>query len=397
MNIIAEYRPDESIIHDSIKAHDILDKTTYFKPLKLHAKIFTIVKTIMKLALFKPFKLLRFMYDVYLKLLLDFHVPLSTRLSLLWDNSKWALLFDVMSRKKRFDIIHCHFGQNGIHGAYLKHWGIPGRLVITFYGTDLTQYVTNKPSSLYSFLFKKGDLFLPICQFFKDILIDLKCNPKKIEIHHIGIDLGFFCPAGNLNSDQEPSILSVGRLVNKKGFFYSIKSIERLKQQYPAIKLSIIGDGPNRAYLEKLIRRLQLESNVEMLGARNKAQILEYLHHSNIFLLPSVTTIDGEKEGTPTVLMEAQAMKIPVVSTWHAGIPEVVEDGISGFLIKERDIQGIVLALKKLIANPDLRMKMGEAGRKIVSQNFNNEILVTRLISLYSKLLNGSKEKSTCR
>jgi len=390
VDIISETRSTDKIIHEDIRSFNLEGRVSYFKPLQIRKRLLIALKHITSLMISKPRRFMDLVRDTYLGILLDFTVPISLKLNMIWDNTKWALLYELLSRGKKYDIIHCHFGQNGLIGAYLKYWGISGKLITSFYGTDLTQYINKRPKSTYSFLFKMGDLFLPICSYFRDILVDLGCDSRKIKIQHIGVNLERFNPeAMKQRTNKGIRILSIGRLVEKKGASYSIKAISRIIQDCPDAHLSIVGDGPERKRLETLIKSLHVAGNVELLGARDRREIQALYANSDIFLLPSVTTSDGDQEGTPTVLMEAQAMQLPVVTTRHSGIPEVVHDGVSGLLVAEKDVDGIVHALNELIHSPERRAIMGAQGRAIVKSEFNNEKLIEELITTYARVLRG--------
>ncbi|MEX2758100.1 MAG: glycosyltransferase [Candidatus Sigynarchaeota archaeon] len=388
VDIFSEIRPDDNIIHEDVRSFKLEARVCYFKPLQAYKKLLIAVKTIASVGIVMPRRFMKLVRGNYLGILFDFNVPVSLKLNMIWENTKWTLLYECIRRCKKYDIIHCHFGQNGIIGAYLKYWGIPGKLITSFYGTDLTQYIHKRPKSTYNFLFKMGDLFLPICNYFRDILVDLGCDPGKIKVHHIGVDPERFIPRELKERENKGTrLLSIGRLVEKKGASFAIKAIARIVQDCPDVRLSIVGDGPDRKRLESLVKYLRVEKHIYFLGPRDRREIQSLYADSDIFLLPSVTAPDGDKEGTPTVLMEAQAMQLPVVSTLHSGIPEVVHDGVSGLLIAEKDVEGIVHALKVLIHSPEKRAIMGVQGRAIVTSEFNNAKLIDELVAAYSRIL----------
>src|SRR3972149_897016 len=171
------------------------------------------------------------------------------------------------------------------------------------------------------------------------------------------------------------------RLISWRGGFYSRTNLG-LKIEY-----IIIGEGPLRKNLENLLLEEGMNNNIKLLGRMNQSEIKYYMDNSDIFILSSVTALDGDTEGTPTVLMEAQACGLPVVSTRHSGIPEVVLDGKSGFLVPERDVDALSEKLDYLIRNPELWPEMGRYGRKFVEERYDIHKLNQRLVKIYEALL----------
>ena len=129
--------------------------------------------------------------------------------------------------------------------------------------------------------------------------------------------------------------------------------------------------------------------NIKLLGWKTQAEVADLLKASDILLAPSVTTENGEEEGIPGVIMEAFAQGLPVVSTYHAGIPEVVKDGESGFLVAERDVDALAERLERLIEHPELRFAMGQNGRRFVEEHYDVDKLNDRLVRIYQQLLDG--------
>jgi len=168
---------------------------------------------------------------------------------------------------------------------------------------------------------------------------------------------------------------------------YSIKAISRIVSEFPKLKYKIVGDGLLRKMLEGMVKKLNLNEHVFFLGYLGLDEIHDLYEESDIFLLSSVTSRDGDQDGTPTVIMQAQAMQLPIIATNYAGNPEVVENQVSGILTREKDVDGLVVALKKLISSQNLRIKMGVEGRKIIVQHFNKNILNKRLLAIYNDLI----------
>jgi len=287
---------------------------------------------------------------------------------------------------KRFDIIHCHFGPNGIIGVYLKEIGIDSKFVTTFYGYDMSTFILSNGNNVYKKLFSKGDLFISISEYWKKKLVKIGCEEGRIIVHRLGIDLDDF-----KSLERKPpeiiKILSVGRLVEKKGHEFAIKAIVKIISKHKNVTYIIAGDGLLRAKLESLVSELEIKNYVKFLGAVEQDEVLKLYQQAHIFVLPSVTASNGDQEGTPVVLMEAQAVGLPIVSTYHSGIPEVVIDGKSGFLVPEKDVDALAERIEYLINHPEIWSEMGRAGRKFVEEHYDINKLNKRLVEIYQKLI----------
>lgn len=294
-----------------------------------------------------------------------------------------------LSDRPHYDIIHCHFGLLGLKGMLLRDMGaISGQLVTTFHGVDMSQNLKLLGDDLYSPLFKAGDRFLPISQHWQNRLIELGCDPKKITIHRMGIDPDKFAFKPRFPDPPAPTqLISVSRLAEKKGIEYGIRSVAALIQAGLAVEYSIIGDGDLKAPLAALIAQLNIGHAIHLLGPKNHAEVLEALDRSHILLAPSITATDGNQEGIPVALMEAMAMGLPVVSTYHSGIPELVEDGRCGYLVPERDVDALTEQLKHLVQQPELWLAMGTAGRQKVESEYNIHRLNAQLAHLFEPRL----------
>ncbi|MBP8302597.1 MAG: glycosyltransferase [Phycisphaerae bacterium] len=288
-----------------------------------------------------------------------------------------------------YDIVHCHFGPNGILGAALRSAGVlTGRLVTSFHGYDLTQFVRSRGPGAYAGLFEQGDLFLPVSRQGRDTLIRLGCDEDKIAVHHMGVDCRAlaFRPAPP-PQDGPTRILSVARLTEKKGLEYGIRAVGRVLRRGFDVQYNIVGDGPLRDRCARLIAELDIGQRIRLLGWRDRQETVRMLRESHLFLAPSVTGADGDQEGVPVALMEAMATGLPVVASRHAGIPELVQDGVCGRLVPERDVDGLADALVDLVEHPELWPGMGQAGRACVEEDYDLDKQNDRLIDTFRGLL----------
>lgn len=293
-----------------------------------------------------------------------------------------------LANKTQYDIIHCHFGHNGLLGMNLRSIGaLQGPLVTTFHARDITQKLSELGEHAYDQLFLEGQLILPISQHWQKKLKKLGCDPNKIHVHHMGIDCQKFnFTPRQMGEDGIVRIISVARLVEKKGIEYGVYAIQGLKERGYNIQYSVIGDGELYDPLKQLIVDLNLRKEVSLLGWKSQDEILEIMCSAHILLAPSVTSTQGDQEGIPVALMEAMAMGLPVVSTLHSGIPELVDEGLSGYLAPERDVDTLTEKLACMIDESQQWPRMGRAGRTKVEKEFNIDILNTNLFEIFCLL-----------
>jgi colanic acid/amylovoran biosynthesis glycosyltransferase len=207
-------------------------------------------------------------------------------------------------------------------------------------------------------------------------------NPGKIKIVHCGLNLSIFTP-GIKEVNKQLTVLSIGRLVEHKGFKYLIEACKLLKEHGNLNFIcNIVGGGEDRQILEELISGFNLNKTVNLLGSMEQKDVGNALKFSDLFVLPCVIEKNGMMDGIPVVLMEAMAMKIPVISTRVSGIPELVKDG-AGILVEPQDVKGLALAIEKILRLPnDEKEAMGRRGRTIVEEDFNLEKEVKKLAEL---------------
>jgi colanic acid/amylovoran biosynthesis glycosyltransferase len=272
----------------------------------------------------------------------------------------------------------------------LKEVGaITGKIVTTFHG-EVGYTGQKRYKKGYDLLFELGDLILPMSEREKQDLIALGCSPQKIVVHRMGVDLNQFTFVPRQpRSDGKAHLLTVARLVEKKGVEYAIKAVANVLKKYPHIEYDIAGDGPLRSDLIDLIEMFNIGDKIKLLGWKRQEEIVELVKGADILLAPSVTSEDGDQEGIPVVLMEAMAQGLPVLSTYHSGIPELVQDGVSGFLVPERDVDALAEKLEHLVQHPEIWPEMGRAGRAHVERYHDIDKLNDQLVQLYQQLLDG--------
>jgi colanic acid/amylovoran biosynthesis glycosyltransferase len=288
-----------------------------------------------------------------------------------------------------YDIVHCQFGHLGSRIIMLKEIGALSASVVTsFRGFE----VPKGQGDVQQFrkLFAQGDLFLPVSRSISSRLGQAGCVADKVEVLHSGIDCGLFRFTPRTRGQDEPTrLLSIARLVEKKGISYAIRAVAELLRSGKTVSYTVVGDGELKSVLQEQIREAGLEKTVHLVGWKSRAEVRELLGQSHILVAPSVTAENGDQEGIPNVLKEAMATGMPVVGTLHSGIPELVEENVSGLLVAERDVEALARALSHLTDNPQRWPAMGRAGRKRVEEAFDIDPLNDRLVALYQELLEG--------
>jgi colanic acid/amylovoran biosynthesis glycosyltransferase len=277
----------------------------------------------------------------------------------------------------------------GVDGMILRDVGaIKGKLITSFRGYDISWYVKACGEDVYDELFAKGDFFLANCEFFRQRAIKLGCDDKKIVVHGSGIDCSRFTYKPRYpHPDGKIRIATTGRLVEKKGIEYGIRAVAKVANFHQNIEYNIIGDGHLKEHLQQVISQLNVADKVKLLGWKNQKEIIEILDDTHLFVAPSVTAEDGNQDAPVNTLKEAMAMGLPVIGTLHGGIPELVEDGISGFLVPERDVDAIAQKLNYFIEHPEVWEQMGRAGRVYVEEHYDINRLNDELVEIYQQLV----------
>lgn len=287
------------------------------------------------------------------------------------------------------DVFIAHFGPAGVTAAKLRELGvIRGKIATIFHGIDISsREVLNHYTPEYQQLFRRGDLMLPISDLWAGRLQKMGCPREKIAVSRMGVDMTRFSPRPVKAPATPLEIISVARLTEKKGLHVAIEACRQLKEQGMAFRYRILGIGPWERRLRTLIEQYQLEDVVDMPGFKPSHEVKEMLDDADVFLLPSVTGADGDMEGIPVALMEAMAVGIPVVSTLHSGIPELVEADKSGWLVPENDARALAQRLATFSQlDTDELAPVVKRAREKVEHDFNQQVINRELASLLQAL-----------
>ena len=287
------------------------------------------------------------------------------------------------------DVFIAHFGPAGVTAAKLRELGmLRGKIATVFHGIDVSHRdVLNHYVPEYQQLFRRGDLMLPISELWASRLLAMGCPAEKIAISRMGVDITRFTLRPVKTPGSPLQIVSVARLTEKKGLHVAIEACRLLKAQGVSFTYQILGIGPWERRLRTLIEQFQLEDVIKMPGFKPSHEVKAILDDADVFLLPSVTGTDGDMEGIPVALMEAMAVGIPVVSTVHSGIPELVEADKSGWLVPENDAVALAerLAAFRGMQGQDLTPVIRLAREK-VEADFNQQHINRQLATLLQAL-----------
>ncbi|WP_017302716.1 glycosyltransferase [Spirulina subsalsa] len=287
-------------------------------------------------------------------------------------------------------LIHAQFGLSGTLALpWAKSLKIP--LIVHYRGADATiRADCARYTSLNHWLYfqrlpqlqRDSHLFLTVCQFLHQKLLEQGFPPEKIITHYHGVDIEKFSP--NPQIPRRPIVLFVGRLTEKKGVKFLILAMSDVQRQLPDVELVMIGDGPLRTDLETLAQ--QCLKRYQFLGVQPPSVVKAWMNQAHVLAAPSITSPEGDSEGLPNVILEAQAMGLPVVSTYHAGIPEAVLHEKTGFLTAEQDSQELGGYILELFKNPDLWQQFSQGGREQMVRHFNRAQQTRRLEEIYENL-----------
>ncbi len=282
-----------------------------------------------------------------------------------WLEDKWV---DTI-RKQNIKLVLAEYGPVGVHWLRVcKRAGIP--LLVYFHGFDATRAdVLSQYQLKYKELFDYASSIFVVSKPMKKKLFEWGAPDPKLVLNPCGVDLNLF--KYHERSSTEHIVLSIGRFANTKRPDLVIKAFAKVLETIPNAILRMGGAGELLADCKRQVEQLQLTDRIHFLGVLTPMQVSQEMEMAQVFVQHSMTTTDGETEGTPVAIMEAGACGVPVVSTLHAGIPEIVEDGITGYLVAEGDVDGMASYITKLLLDAQLSKEMGLAAMKRITEHFS--------------------------
>jgi colanic acid/amylovoran biosynthesis glycosyltransferase len=307
---------------------------------------------------------------------------------------EYQLLASLLERRGA-DLMHIYFGHTGVHLLpFIEQWNKP--CVVSFHGADvaLKEDIANYPAKLRR-LFEVVPLVFARSQSLADRLSEFGCPPEKLRINRTGVPLDEF-PFVDRQAppDGHWRIMQACRLIPKKGVATSLRAFAIFKKDHPQAKFYIAGKGPLQPELEMLAAGLGIFKDVHFIGFLSQPKLMELYASSHLFLHPSEMPPDENQEGVPNSILEAMATGLPVAATQHGGIPEAVEHGRTGWLVREEDHAALANAMQEITRSPRVLTEMGLRAREAVIKRFEQEAQIDQLEWFYEEaiVLNGAAE-----
>jgi colanic acid/amylovoran biosynthesis glycosyltransferase len=296
----------------------------------------------------------------------------------------------VFLNHQDLDVILAHFAPVAGVVAALREVGIVHcPLVAALHGADVTSNASGEhiASGLYPRLWREASRYTYNSSFIRDRAIAMGFPSNKFHQVQEAVGDVFLLPFPDRPdlSFHGFRVLSVGRFVEKKGHLTGLKAFKELLKSVPEAAYTIIGDGPLRGKMEQFIQASGLADRVELPGALTQDEVRKAMLVADVFLFPSETASNGDMEGQGLVVQEAQACGLPVIVTRHNGVPDGMLDGVTGYVVEERDWQAMAGKLTILAQNIEKCMSMALAGREFVMKKFSGAVLAVKLHNVLTK------------
>ncbi len=274
-----------------------------------------------------------------------------------------------------FDLVISFFGTLGNNYLFIKDI-YPKSIYMTYFvGFDYSSQIYGTSDvDFYKDLFKKVDFICAKSNFSKQTLIGLGCNEDKIVIDYNGIDIQKFSQKKYEMQLQTLKFIIVSRLEKKKNHLLILKAFQNILKSFDNFEFTIVGGGPEQNKLDSfLVKDQRLAKRVFMIGVKTQSEIKKLLNTNHVFIHPSSSSLlDGSMEDTPTAILEAMAVGLPIISTYHAGIPDLIINDFNGKLIPERNLELLEEAITSFFKDNSLIAKLGKNSRPIVEQKFDS-------------------------
>lgn len=261
-------------------------------------------------------------------------------------------------------------------------------LIVYFFGYDASvTSVLEEHAESYRRMFQEACAIIAISRSIRRRLVSLGAPPEKVHYIPCGADCGQF--AGASPADAPPLFLAVGRFVEKKAPHLTIRAFAMVHSAHPSARLRMIGDGPLWNECRELARTLGVAEAVEFLGTQTHSVVGSEMQQARCFVQHSVAAASGDCEGTPVGILEAGGSGLPVISTRHSGIPDMVIEGETGFLVDEGDVEGMAKHMLHIAEDPALAARLGQASRKRIEEHFSLAGTISALWEVIEACMNG--------
>jgi len=286
-------------------------------------------------------------------------------------------------KKNKVQVILAQYGTtaNRIVGI-CKKLNIP--LITHFHGYDASEDEVIKRCNNYKEVFAYSSHIIAVSLSMQNRLIQLGCPKEKVVYTPCAPDKIFLKLKPQFSEDL---FIGLGRFVNKKAPYYTILAFKQVAEKFPNARLVIGGQGELYETCKNLVRYHKLESQVLLHGVLSREDFLKYLEKGLAFVQHSVTALNGDQEGTPVAILEASAAGLPVVATLHAGIPDVIIDGETGFLVPEHDVEAMAEKMRILLEDKALASELGQKGKERIHSHFTIEKHLKAINELIEKVI----------
>lgn len=297
-------------------------------------------------------------------------------------NSKEVALIKSF-KKQKIDVIIAQYGPTAqVLLKVCRHLNIP--LITHFHGYDASIYETIKRFENYKEVFAYSSKVIAVSKKMEQMLLDIGCPKEKLVQNTYGPQPEFLEVKSTFSKKQ---FIAIGRFTDKKAPYYTIIAFKEVVKKHPDAVLFIAGDGVLLNTCKNLIQLYKLENNIKLLGVISSFEFRKYLSESIAFVQHSITANSGDMEGTPLAVLESSAAGLPVIATNHAGIPDVIINNETGFIVEEHDVEAMADKMCYAIENIDNMKEMGEKGKERIQENFTLERYIKVLDELVQQVI----------
>jgi colanic acid/amylovoran biosynthesis glycosyltransferase len=313
-----------------------------------------------------------------------------------WDGrAKQTAAIERFLRQHRIQAVLAEYGHTGsaMMGVCAQA-GIP--LIVHFHGVDAYKSdILSQHKQAYTELFELAAAIVVVSRDMYAQLLKLGAPEGKLHYNPYGVDMSRF--AGASPGEAAPHFVATGRFVDKKGPLLTLLAFRQVLDILPEARLVMIGDGPLLEASRQLARSMGFAHAVDFRGVQPHSEVAAAMQNARAFVQHSLRPSDGDSEGTPVAVLEASATGLPVISTRHAGIPDVVVEGETGILVEEGDVDGMAQAMIRLAQEPELAAKIGRAGRRRVEEHFTMDKSIGNLWQIIQSAIDNQGQAHAAR
>jgi glycosyltransferase involved in cell wall biosynthesis len=293
-----------------------------------------------------------------------------------------SLYAHTLSEYLNTHLVDVVLAEYGLVGANVTQGCLKSQtpLVTVFHGFDAFEHqILKKYSGRYRHLFNYANAIIAVSRAMQEQLILLGAPKKRVHWIPYGVDCQKFNPAEETVGPGPVRFIFIGRLIAKKAPDLLISSFKKMNDVWPNTELVMVGEGAMEKECRELIQRMGMQDKIKLAGAALPETVPELLKSADVYVQHSVVSPNGDSEGTPNSILEASAAGLPVVSTFHGGIPDIVRHDDTGFLVEERDIEGMAAFMGRLAGDSSRRREMGRNGRNFICNNFSLPASIERI------------------